>query len=341
MDIENINKIINNLHENEFDAMVLAEIENINYISDYHPTSFGIAILKEDSIVFAGAMDLELANKTSLIEVKEFKSLKQITDLFEKENFKKIAIEETLPFNLYSKLKGNYEFHLTNVLDNFRMIKSREELLKIEKATNIAHNSFKQLAIRDKIEKGFSEWEVSYELGYLMRENGAQEESFETIVATGANSSLPHSRVSQKQLEFPTLIDWGCKYQDYCSDSTRTIIKTEKQEEIFNIVFEAYNKSIKAIKPGIKACEIDKIARDIIFEYGYGDKFIHSTGHSLGLNIHEKPTISKKDETILEKDMVITIEPGIYLEGNFGVRIEDSIHIKNKANVLGSLKPII
>ena len=143
-----------------------------------------------------------------------------------------------------------------------------------------------------------SEKEVAFDLERLMIENGATTKSFDTIVATGSASS---------------------------------------QQEIWDIVAEAHQKAIKAIKPGIKCCEIDKVARDIISDYGYGYKFIHSTGHSLGLDIHENPGFSIKDETIIEKGMMITVEPGIYLEGEFGVRIEDTVAITNKAEIIGDL----
>ena len=123
------------------------------------------------------------------------------------------------------------------------------------------------------------------------------------------------------------MIDWGAIYNGYCSDNTRTMVYTEFQHEIWDIVAEAHDKAIKAIKPGLKCCEVDKVARDVISEYGYGDRFIHSTGHSLGLDIHETPGLSIRDETVLEKGMVITVEPGIYLEGNLGVRIEDLVLI--------------
>jgi len=118
----------------------------------------------------------------------------------------------------------------------------------------------------------------------------------------------------------------------------RTDNNNQKQQEIFDIVLEAQKTAIDGVKPGIKSCEIDKIARSIITEYGYGDNFIHSTGHSLGLDVHENPSISKKDETILEENMVITIEPGIYLKGEFGVRIEDTVIVgKNKGEIIGNL----
>ena len=115
------------------------------------------------------------------------------------------------------------------------------------------------------------------------------------------------------------------------------MVYTEFQHEIWDIVAEAHDKAIKAIRPGMKCCEVDKVARDIIADYGYGDKFIHSTGHSLGLDIHETPGFSLRDETTVEEGMVITVEPGIYFEGEFGVRLEDTIAVSKRGNVIGDL----
>ena len=174
-----------------------------------------------------------------------------------------------------------------------------------------------------------------------MRKNGASVESFDTIFASGPVSSLPHSTPRNHVLDTPVLVDYGCKFEGYCSDTTRTFLYTEKQEEISNIVLEAHDKAIKFAKAGVKACEVDKVARDIITEYGYGDNYIHSTGHSLGLDIHESPTLSLRDKTVLEDNMIVTIEPGIYLEGEFGVRIEDMILIDKKAKIIGDLPQIL
>ena len=131
-----------------------------------------------------------------------------------------------------------------------------------------------------------------------MIENGADKESFDSIVTSGASSSLPHAIPEAKKLSQPILIDWGAIFEGYCSDNTRTMVYTEGQHEIWDIVAEAHDKAINAIKPGMECCEVDKVARDIIDEYGYGDKFIHSTGHSLGLDIHETPGFSPRDKTI-------------------------------------------
>ncbi|MCL2115614.1 MAG: aminopeptidase P family protein [Methanobrevibacter sp.] len=324
--------------ENEdFDGMILTQVNNIKYLSNYSPTSFAVCIIKEDPLILTSPMDKELANKTSSIKVEEFKSFSEIEKIFKKGGLKKIAIESSLATGIYKKIQGSWDLEIKDFLETERMIKSSDEINNMNKALAISHKSFKKLNIREKWEKSATEWEVAYELGYLMRENGASEESFETIVATGANSSLPHAKCENKKLETPILMDWGCKFKGYCSDTSRTIVHSEKQEEIFDIVLEAQTKAIDSIKPGIKVCEIDKIARSIITEYGYGDNFIHSTGHSLGLDIHEKPNVSKKDETILEKNMVITIEPGIYLEDTFGVRIEDMVKIGHKGEIMGNL----
>ena len=133
------------------------------------------------------------------------------------------------------------------------------------------------------------------------------------------------------------MVDWGAKYDYYCSDITRTFIDSERQEEIWNIVLEAQKAAINTISPGVSYAEVDNAARDVISEYGYGEYFIHSTGHGFGLDIHEDPVISNKVEGILEENMVITAEPGIYIPGEFGVRIEDDILVKKNSQVLTSL----
>ncbi|MDR0900641.1 MAG: aminopeptidase P family protein, partial [Methanobrevibacter sp.] len=326
MNEKRLNNVINKLNSFDFDAMVCIDFNNIKYLSNYSPTSFAICILKEDPIILSSAMDMEIATETSEIPVKEFKSFSDLKELFKKEksknseNFKKIAIESNLPVSIYNKLEGPWELAISDILQDIRMVKDKNEIAIMKEATTISHKSFKELNIQELQEKGITEGEAAYKLGYLMREDGAEKESFETIIASGSNSSLPHAKTEHKKLEAPILMDWGCKYNSYCSDTSRTIPYTEYQEEIFDIVLEAHNKAIKAIKPGIAACEIDNVARSIIADYGFEDNFIHSTGHSLGLDIHESPSISKKDNTILKENMVITIEPGIYFEGKFGVR---------------------
>ena len=335
-----INNILKKLEEKELDAMLVANFNNIYYLSGYLSTSFAFLILKENPIIFVSGMDMENASNTSSIDIVKFESYKQMIEYLKEEEIKNLAIESDLTANVYEKF-NDFKLTISDVIARERMIKTNDEIEKILKATDIAHKSLLELDVRDKQEKGALEWECAYELGYLMRKNGASVESFDTIFASGPVSSLPHSTPRQHALETPVLVDYGCKFEGYCSDTTRTFLYTERQEEISSIVLEAHDKAIDAVREGVKACEVDKVARDIITEYGYGDNFIHSTGHSLGLDIHESPSVSLKDQTVLENNMIVTIEPGIYLEGEFGIRIEDMVLVDKKGKLIGNLPQIL
>jgi Xaa-Pro dipeptidase len=329
-----LNNILKDLQNDNFQAYLLTKFTNVEYMSNYKPTSFAFCIIKDNPIIYASGMDMEIANKNSSIEVKKYESYEVMISELKEEGIKNLAIEPSLPFSTYVKFRDDFEIESKTYVDKQRMIKTPQEIEKIAKATEIAQKSFLQL---DILNNSNSEKEVAFDLNRFMIENGASKESFDTIVTSGANSSLPHAVPEAKDLSQPILIDWGAIYEGYCSDNTRTMVYTERQQEIWDIVAEAHDKAIKAIAPGIKCCEVDKVARDIIEEYGYGDKFIHSTGHSLGLDIHETPGFSIRDETVIEKGMVITVEPGIYLEGEFGVRLEDTIAISKRGNVIGNL----
>lgn len=333
MDIH-INNILKDMEKDNFQAYLLTQFTNVEYISGYKPTSFAFCIIKENPIIYASGMDMELAGKDSSIEVKKYESFEAIVDELKSEGIKNLAIEPSLPFSTYVKIKDDFEVDSKTYIDKQRMIKTPKEIEKITRATEIAQKSFLQL---DILNNNGTEKEVAFDLVRFMIENGASKESFDTIVTSGPASSLPHAIPQASKLSRPILIDWGAIFEGYCSDNTRTMVYNEKQQEIWDIVAEAHDKAIKAIKPGVKCCQIDDVARSIISEYGFGDKFIHSTGHSLGLDIHETPGFSIRDETVIEEGMVITVEPGIYLEGEFGVRLEDTVSISKKANVIGNL----
>lgn len=329
-----LNNILKDIKKDGVQAYLLTQFTNIEYILGYKPTSFAFCILKENPIIYVSGMDMEIANRDSTIEVKQYESYDLMIKELKEEGIKNLAIEPTLPYSTYARFKDDFEISDKSYVDKQRMIKTPSEIEKITKATEIAQKSFLQL---DILNNNGTEREVAFNLVRYMIDNGASKESFETIVTSGANSSLPHAIPEAKKLERPILIDWGAIFKGYCSDNTRTIVYAESQQEIWDIVAEAHDKAIKSVKVGMKCCEVDKVARDIIAEYGYGDNYIHSTGHSLGLNIHETPGFSARDETVIEKGMVITVEPGIYLEGKFGVRLEDTVIISKKANVIGDL----
>ena len=323
-----LKKVIESMHQKKIDCMIVLKPENIRYLTGFRPSSSSILILKDNPILLASKIDREDASGSSMVNFEVYEKFDDIKKLLEG----KVGIEKSMTVETYQKLSGEFKIETTDVVEISRSVKSNWEVENIKKALQIAEKSLLEL------EFSGTELELAAKLEYNMRINGSERASFETIMASGPRTSLPHSTPSPNEIESPVLIDWGAVYNNYSSDTTRTIIQTEKQEEIFNIVLDAQKTAIKSIKPGMRSCEIDIAARDVITEYGYGDSFIHSTGHGVGLEIHESPSLSKNDESKLEKEMVVTVEPGIYLEGEFGIRIEDMVLIKNRGIVLNKLK---
>jgi Xaa-Pro dipeptidase len=276
-------------------------------------------------------MDMEKASNKSLIPLDEFKSFDEI----KKELRGKVGVEKSMPVSVYKKFCNDHETALTEIIESSRMIKSPDEINCIQKSIEIAEVSLLKLDFKG------TESQVAADLEYNMKFNGSFKPAFDTIIASGKRSSLPHATISNNKLETPVVIDWGAVYNNYCSDITRTLVDSEKEFEIFNIVMEAQKEAIKVIKPGIKVSYIDKVARDVIEEYGYGENFIHSTGHGLGLEVHENPPISKNSQFKLQKGMIITVEPGIYIKDKFGIRIEDDILVKNQGKVLTRINKVI
>jgi Xaa-Pro dipeptidase len=323
-----LKKVIESMHQKKMDCMIVLKPENIRYLTGFRPSSSSILILKDNPILLASKIDREYASGSSMVNFDVYKKFDDVKKFLEA----KVGIEKSMMVETYKKLSESFEVETTDIVEISRSVKSNWEVENIKKALQIAEKSLTEL------EFSGTEVELAAKLEYNMRINGSERASFETIMASGARTSLPHGTPTPHEIESPVLIDWGAVYNNYSSDTTRTIIETEKQEEIFNIVLDAQKTAIKSIKPGVKSCEIDAAARDVITEYGYGDSFIHSTGHGVGLEIHESPSLSKNDEGKLEKEMVVTVEPGIYLEGEFGVRIEDMVLIKNRAIVLNKIK---
>ena len=182
------------------------------------------------------------------------------------------------------------------------------------------------------LKKGISERDVAIELESYMKRQGASGLSFETIAASGLRSAMPHGTASGKLIgkgDFLTL-DFGCVYKGYCSDMTRTVVfgtPDAKQREVYDLVLKAQNTALDSIKSGMNCSDIDKLARDVIVDGGYGEYFTHSLGHSVGVEIHENPVFSPKSTDILEDGCVLSVEPGIYIDGWGGVRIEDLIAV--------------
>ncbi len=217
-----------------------------------------------------------------------------------------------------------------NLIEQLRAIKDDHEIEQMQQAQTIAEQAF--MEILQRIQPGVIEFELATELEYQMKKRGALRCAFPSIVASGWRSALPHGRASHKIVERGDLItfDFGAFYGGYCSDMTRTIAvgsATPKQKEIYNIVLEAHLASLEACKPGVRAADIDKIAREIITDAGYGKYFGHGLGHGVGKMVHEAPAYNARSNDVLKIGHTGTIEPGIYIPDWGGVRIEDMILI--------------
>jgi Xaa-Pro aminopeptidase len=238
-------------------------------------------------------------------------------------------------YSSYEKAINGTLIPISQLVEKLRMIKDADELKTLQEATEIADAAFDH--ILTYIKPGISELDVSNELEFFMRKQGAISSSFDIIVASGYRSALPHGVASDKIIEtgeFVTL-DFGAYYKGYCSDITRTISVGEPGEElrkIYDVVLQAQLKGMAGIKPGITGIQADALTRDHIKAAGYGEYFGHSTGHGIGLEVHEGPGLSFKSETVLQPGMVVTVEPGIYISGLGGVRIEDDTVVTESGN---------
>lgn len=220
---------------------------------------------------------------------------------------------------------------VTGLVEELRMFKDDNELALMKEAAELADRTFDHMLTI--LKPGVTELEMALEIEIFMRKNGATSSSFDTIVASGERSALPHGVASQRVIgnnEFVKMDFGALMMNGYCSDITRTVMMgepTARHTEIYNIVLEAQLHTLENLRPGMTGREADALARDIITSYGYGDQFGHSTGHGLGMEVHESPRLSKLSDTILQPGMVVTVEPGIYIPGFGGVRIEDDVVI--------------
>ncbi|WP_334071693.1 M24 family metallopeptidase [Paenibacillus sp. A14] len=258
-----------------------------------------------------------------------------LKELLSAEGIKELGFEETnMVFSTYRALEGDLQpcklVPVGGLVEELRLYKDDDELELMKQAADLADRTY--LHMLEVLKPGVTEWDMALELETFMRKQGAAGTSFDTIVASGERSALPHgvasSRVIQRN-EFVTM-DFGAYMNGYCSDITRTVFigePTAKHREIYDIVLEAQMHTLEFLRPGMTGREADALARDIITRYGYGDQFGHSTGHGLGMEVHEEPRVSKLSDTILRPGMVVTVEPGIYIPGFGGVRIEDDVVI--------------
>ena len=337
------------------EGVIVITDTNREYLSGLLSSAGTLLLLKDNAYFIIDSRYYEVAKKTVVGAevILQEKLYDQISSLCIKNDVKDVLCEEELTiaeFNALSAAIPSVNFiadgKLSAAIQQERAIKEPEELKLICDAQAITDAAF--LEILNFIRPGVTEKEVAAELEYNMRKLGADGMAFETIVASGTNGSMPHAVPSDKLIqtgEFVTM-DYGAKLNGYCSDMTRTVAVgevSEEQHKIYDTVLEAHITSMAAAKAGVYGDELDKIARDIIYNAGYEGCFGHSLGHSLGLDIHERPMCSFARHDLLPAGTIMTIEPGIYVEGKYGVRIENMIFITEKGyvNLTGSERSLI
>ena len=313
------------------DAVLVSKPENVVYLSGIKSTNCFLLLTPEEGYILTDFRYIEAAenNQAGLWPVLLDRG-KSLFDVIRSMKIKKLAVEEEdITYSFYKELSKKYRGKIVpagSLFTDLRIVKDDYEKECLRKAEEIGDKAFTHIC--GFLKEGMTEKEVALELEFFMRKNGAEALSFDTIAVSGIRSSMPHGGPSDKKIEegdFLTM-DYGCKYQGYCSDMTRTVAigsVSEEMKKVYDIVRRAQQTALEAVSPGKTAWEIDRVARDIIKYEGYGECFGHGTGHGVGLEIHEAPTVNTTGQVKLRPGMAVTVEPGIYLPGEFGVRIED------------------
>lgn len=329
-----VNKLMNELQDGEY--LLVTDLKNVRYLSGYTGTSGYVLLSNTDAYFLTDFRYVEQA-KAQAPHLKLVVHKPVVWDTIGElvTSAKNLLVEETnLTLESYNLLKARVKGEVQGVkgrVEKLRLIKDAEEINLIAEAARITDEAFMEIC--GMIKPGVTELEISREIEFSMKRRGASHVSFDFIVASGVRGAMPHGVASDKVItdgEFVTM-DIGAVYKGYHSDMTRTVAVGNVSEElrkIYDIVYQAQIASLESVAIGKTGAEIDKIARDIISRHGYAENFGHGLGHGVGLDIHEAPRVSPNSEVVLEENMIITIEPGIYLPDVGGVRIEDLVVVE-------------
>ena len=340
------------------EALLVASIPNRFYLTGFE-TSDGFVFVTHDTSVFL--IDFRYVEKAKQIvdscEVNLSSSpLDEIKELCEKSGTKTLFVEsEKTSIDFHKRLSEKLSPAGVKVSDSdkfdillrdLRSIKNEKELSLIKEAQKMTDDTFTY--ILERIAAGRTEKDVMLDMEFFMRKLGSEGVSFDFIVVSGKNSSLPHGVPTDKKIErgdFVTM-DFGAIVGGYHSDMTRTVAVgnvSDEQKKVYNTVLEAQLAALSTVRPGLICKDIDKVARDIIYNAGFEGCFGHGLGHSVGVEIHERPNFNMRCDTILKTGTVMTVEPGIYLENKFGVRIEDMVYVTENGceNLTHSPKELI
>jgi len=347
---ERLRKLRISIAERELDALLVSQPENRRYLSGFTGSAGWLLISEKNAILATDFRYVEQARGESpAFEI--VRTARELGDWFpglvSDSGWHKLGFEANfVSYDSHHKLGEAMESKkvdlelvpTTNLVEQLRAIKEPEEVDFITEAVKLADAAFEQA--RARIRPGITEKEAAWTIERLLRQDGSEAVPFEIIVASGPNAALPHARPTDRIIGpgEPVIIDMGARFNGYCSDLSRTLFSGKADntlEEIYDIVLSAQTTAIKRVESGMDATQADRLARSIIEQAGYGDAFGHGLGHGVGLAVHESPTLGPGSSGSLADGMVFTVEPGIYLTGQGGVRIEDMVVLENgRARVL-------
>ncbi len=324
------------------DALLVSSWPNVRYLSGFKNDESWALVSPKGLVFITDSRYIEQArNEAKGFEVvlRDTKSVTQIVaDYAKKWSVRKLGFEAPIVthsfFTALGKRVGENKIVPTaNLVEQLRIIKEPSEVSLLRKSAQISVKGFHY--VKQTARPGMKERDAQGRLEYYTKTLGSTKPSFDIIIASGAGSSIPHYQTSENRMKNNNivLVDMGVVYDGYCSDLTRCFFlgkMSPLHKKIHEIVWEAQRAGIKKAAPGVTCREVDEASRSVIRKYGYADLFGHSTGHGVGLEIHEAPGVSSSSDTVLKPGMVITVEPGVYLPGKFGVRIEDTLLITNK-----------
>ena len=344
---DRIQRLRQRLDEAGLDAILISQPENRLYLSGFTGSAGFLVVSHGHAFIATDFRYFEQSARQcpdyTLIKMTGGKPLGWFHEALAEIKPKRLGFEASnVSFAFYSTIKRSISelssderprlMSTRNLVEALREVKDPAEIAEINKAASYADEALARVV--PAIEPGMTERQVAWELEKAMRDAGADSISFDTIVASGPNGALPHHRPSDKQIQSgePVVIDMGARINGYCSDITRTIVvgrADDRLDKVYHTVLGAQLNAINEVRSGMTGHEADSLARTVIDDAGYGERFGHSLGHGIGLAVHEVPVVGPRGSSVLGKDMVFTIEPGIYIPGWGGVRIEDMVVLEN------------
>jgi Xaa-Pro aminopeptidase len=336
---ERIRRIRERLPHWAVQALILLDMKNIRYLSGFTGSDGALCLGPQGQVLLVdGRYITQAGDETEGLEISQYQNkMDGLAQVLSRQGGATIGFEaSTMTVEVWTRLKDRLPAltlkPLREELETLRAVKDETEISRIREAAGMASRALTGLL--EKIRAGMTEREIAAELDFAMKKGGAEEVSFPTIVASGENSVRPHARPQDREIRAGDVvtIDFGAVFDGYHSDETCTFAlgrADATQKKIYRTVKDAHDRAIEAVRAGVACRVIDQIARSWIEKQGFGGYFTHGTGHGVGLDVHEHPRLSSQSQAVLETGMIVTVEPGVYLPGQWGVRIEDLLLVQS------------